>query len=67
MIFTRNMSAYNLLFSGSNAPAVTYNSRTIRKDERIHILYIVLLLSISNDDVIVVGAVVNDDSKNNWE
>ena len=67
MAFTRNMSAYDLLLSGSNYAAVVGNSVTIRKDERIRILYIILLLLISGDTVIVVCAVGNDGSKNNQE
>ena len=67
MAFTRNMSAYDLLLSGSNYAAVVGNSVTIRKDERIRILYIILLLLISGDTVIVVCAVRNDVSKNNQE
>ena len=67
MAFTRNMSAYDLLLSGSNSAAVLGNSVTIRKDERIRIFYIILLLLISGDTVIVVCAVGNDGSKNNQE
>ena len=67
MAFTRNMSAYDLLLSGLNSAAVVGNSVTIRKDERIRILYIILLLLISGDTVIVVCAVGNDGSKNNQE
>jgi len=67
MAFTRNMSAYDLLLSGSNSAALVGNSVTIRKDKRIRILYIILLLLISGDTVIVVRAVGNDGSKNNQE
>ena len=67
MTFTRNRSAYNLLLSGSNTAAVTGNSGTVRKNERIRLLNIILLLLISDDAVIVVGAVGDNGSKNNRE
>ena len=67
MTFTRNRSAYNLLLSGSNTAAVTGNSGTIRKNERIRLLNIILLLLISDDAVIVVGVFGNDGTNNNRE
>ena len=67
MTFTCNRSAYNLLLSGSNTAAVTGNSGTVRKNERIRLLNIILLLLISDDAVIVVGVFGNDGTNNNRE
>ena len=67
MKFTRNMSVYNLLLFRWNVAAVTGNSGTIWKGERVRLSYISFLLLISDDDVIVIDIVRNDRSKNNLE